>query len=109
VFKVGVLSNLPLLAAEFLGVGIVSCISYLPFLQSVFHTTGLTVYDWLMLTSFGVVLLVADEIRKGILRARRRRAKVAAAADERPGVEADALAPPVMAVAPVAVPPTREA
>jgi Ca2+-transporting ATPase len=74
VFKVGVLSNLPLLVAEFFGVGIMSCISYLPPLQHIFHTTGLTKYDWLMLTAFGSVLLVADEIRKALLRRRRRSA-----------------------------------
>lgn len=73
VFKVGLLSNLPLVAAEFLGVGIVACISYLRPLQTVFHTTGLTVYDWAMLTAFGLVLLIADELRKAWLRARRRR------------------------------------
>jgi len=73
VFKVGVLTNKPLVAAEFLGIGIVSCISYLHPLQSVFHTTGLTIYDWLMLASFGALLLVADEIRKAVVRAKRRR------------------------------------
>jgi P-type Ca2+ transporter type 2C len=72
VFKVGLLSNLPLVAAEFVGVGIMSCISYLPPLQHVFHTTGLTKYDWLMLTTFGFALLVADEIRKFVHRSRRR-------------------------------------
>jgi calcium-translocating P-type ATPase len=70
VFTVGLLSNLPLVIAEFLGIGIVSCIAYLPPLQTVFHTAGLTVYDWLMLTGFGVVLLVADELRKAWVRAR---------------------------------------
>ncbi len=74
VFKVGLLSNRPLVAAEFIGVGIVSCISYLSPLQHVFHTTGLTRADWLMLTSFGAVLLVADELRKLLIRSRRRRA-----------------------------------
>ena len=72
IFKVGLLSNRPLVAAEFLGVGIMACISYLPPLQHVFNTTGLTVYDWLMLTAFGVVLLVAEELRKAVHRARRR-------------------------------------
>ena len=72
VFSVGLFSNLPLVAAEFLGIGIVSCIAYLHPLQTVFHTAGLTLYDWLMLTSFGVVLLVADELRKAWVRARKR-------------------------------------
>ena len=71
VFKVGLLSNLPLVGAEILGIGIVSCISYLPPLQHVFHTAGLTMYDWAMLAAFGVVLLVADELRKMRVRAKR--------------------------------------
>jgi magnesium-transporting ATPase (P-type) len=68
IFRVGILSNTPLLLAEILGVGIVSCISYLRPVQSVFHTTGLTIYDWTMLACFGVVLLIADEIRKAWVR-----------------------------------------
>ena len=71
VFRVGLLSNLPLVGAEFLGIGIISAISYVPLLQSVFHTAPLTVYDWLMLVAFGVVLLVADELRKVWVRSRR--------------------------------------
>jgi P-type Ca2+ transporter type 2C len=73
VFKVGLLSNLPLVAAEFLGIAIVSCISYVPILQHVFHTAGLTIYDWLMLAGFGLALLVADELRKAYVRSRGRR------------------------------------
>ncbi len=74
VFKVGLLSNLPLVAAEFVGVGIMACISYLPPLQHVFHTTGMTKYDWAMLATFGLVLFVAEELRKFVLRARHRTA-----------------------------------
>jgi P-type Ca2+ transporter type 2C len=71
VFKVGLLSNRPLVLAEFFGLGIISAISYLGPLQSVFHTAPLTIYDWLMLAAFGVVLLVADELRKAYIRSRR--------------------------------------
>jgi Ca2+-transporting ATPase len=71
VFTVGLLSNLPLVAAEFLGIGIVSCISYLAPLQHVFHTAPLTIYDWGMLAGFGAILLVADELRKVRVRAKR--------------------------------------
>jgi P-type Ca2+ transporter type 2C len=71
VFKVGLLSNKPLVLAEFFGLGIISAISYLPVLQGVFHTAPLTVYDWLMLAGFGLALLVADELRKAYVRSRR--------------------------------------
>jgi P-type Ca2+ transporter type 2C len=73
VFRVGLFSNLPLVAAEILGIGIVSAISYLPVLQSVFHTAPLTIYDWAMVAAFGVVLLIADELRKVWVRSRRPR------------------------------------
>ena len=73
VFKVGLFTNLPLIAAEFLGIGIVSAISYVPVLENVFHTGPLSVYDWLMLGGFGFALLVADELRKAYVRSRRRK------------------------------------
>ena len=82
VFKIGLLSNLPLLGAEILGVGIVSAISYVPFLQRVWHTAPLTLYDWLMLASFGVVLLAADEVRKAVVRSQRRRSAIPAGPSE---------------------------
>ena len=72
VFKVGLLSNRPLVLAEFFGLGIISAISYLAPLQSVFHTAPLTVTDWLMLGAFGLALLVADELRKAYVRRSRR-------------------------------------
>jgi magnesium-transporting ATPase (P-type) len=74
VCKVGIFTNIPLIAAEFLGVAIVSSISYVPTLQNIFHTGPLSVYDWLMLGAFGLVLLAADELRKSYVRSRRRRA-----------------------------------
>ena len=71
VFKVGLLSNAPLVFAEFFGLGIIAAISYLPVLQGVFNTAPLSVYDWLMLAAFGLALLVADELRKAYVRSRR--------------------------------------
>ena len=85
VFKVGLFTNLPLIAAEFLGIGIVSAISYVPVLQNVFHTGPLSVYDWLMLGGFGFALLVADELRKAYVRSRRRRISPAPAGVEAAG------------------------
>lgn len=70
VFQVGLLSNPRLVIAEFLGIGIVASISYLPALQSIFHTAPLSAIDWALLTAFGLLLLVADEIRKWLLRRR---------------------------------------
>jgi len=73
VFRVGLLANRPLLAAEGVAIGIMAAISYVPLLQRVFNTAPLSFTDWAMLTAFGAVLLVADEIRKAVLRANRRR------------------------------------
>jgi P-type Ca2+ transporter type 2C len=70
VFQVGLLSNPRLVIAEFIGIGIVASISYLPALQSIFHTAPLSAIDWALLTAFGLLLLVADEIRKWLLRRR---------------------------------------
>lgn len=87
VFKVGLLSNVPLVFAEFFGLGIIAAISYLPVLQGVFNTAPLTVYDWLMLAAFGLALLVADELRKAYVRSRRDSQPTAAAARPVPILE----------------------
>ena len=70
IFQVGLLSNPRLVIAECFGVAIMAAISYVPALQSVFHTAALSVADWLLLVAFGLLLLVADETRKWLLRRR---------------------------------------
>jgi len=72
VFKVGVFSNRALVAAECFGLVIISAISYVPFLQDVFHTAPLSVADWALLAGFGLLLLIADELRKAFIRYRMR-------------------------------------
>jgi Ca2+-transporting ATPase len=68
VFKIGLFSNRFLILAELLGVGILSCISYVPAMQNLFGTAPLRLLDWGMLASFGVVLFVAEELRKLVVR-----------------------------------------
>jgi Ca2+-transporting ATPase len=68
VLTIGVFSNRRLIVAGLFSIGLVSCVSYLPTLQGVFNTTGLTLIDWLMLLGFGLALLVADEARKWLVR-----------------------------------------
>jgi Ca2+-transporting ATPase len=70
VLTIGVFSNRRLIVAGLFSIGLVSCVSYLPTLQGVFNTTGLTLIDWLMLLGFGLALLVADEARKWLVRRR---------------------------------------
>ena len=71
ILTIGIFTNRRLLLAGAFSIALVSCISYIPVLQSVFGTDGLTVWDWLMLVSFGLALLLADECRKAIVRHRR--------------------------------------
>jgi P-type Ca2+ transporter type 2C len=80
VFRAGLLSNPPLIAAGFFGLGMMAAISYLPALQAVFNTAPLSLSDWLLLIAFGVLLLVADETRKAWHRRTGRRAS-----GQRPG------------------------
>jgi hypothetical protein len=39
-----------------------------PFLQSVFDTEGLTVYQWLVCIAVSSTILILEEIRKGVVR-----------------------------------------
>jgi Ca2+-transporting ATPase len=73
ILTIGVFTNPRLLLAGAFGIGLVSCISYIPLLQSVFGTAALSVQDWLMVTGFGLALLLADEGRKAVVRGRQSR------------------------------------
>ncbi len=75
ILTIGVFTNPRLLAAGGIGLALVTSISYVPILQRVFGTTGLTLMDWLIVTSFGAALLAADELRKTLVRWRRPRSE----------------------------------
>ncbi len=68
VFRIGLLSNPMLLGAQAIGLSLMAAISYVPVLQDVFHTAPLSVGDWALLFALGSLVLVADEIRKAVLR-----------------------------------------
>ncbi|PZH20806.1 hypothetical protein C1I97_01195 [Streptomyces sp. NTH33] len=70
VFRAGVFGNPWLIAAGLFGLALMAAISYLPLLQSVFHTAPLTAGDWALLAAVGVLPLAADEVRKLRLRGR---------------------------------------
>jgi Ca2+-transporting ATPase len=72
IFSVGFLSNRPLVLAGLAGLGFVTCVSYVPALNAVFHTAPLKLSDWLVLVAFGGLLLAAEEARKAWRRWRRR-------------------------------------
>jgi magnesium-transporting ATPase (P-type) len=67
-FRVGLFSNPPLIGAGLVGLAFMTCVSYVPFLQRIFNTAPLSIWDWLMLVGFGVLLLAADETRKAVRR-----------------------------------------
>jgi Ca2+-transporting ATPase len=73
VFKRGLFSNRRLLVAQVIALVILSLISYVPPLQTVFNTAPLTPRDWAIVIGFGALLFIAEEIRKAFLRARQRR------------------------------------
>ncbi|HET6351743.1 MAG TPA: cation-transporting P-type ATPase [Coriobacteriia bacterium] len=54
------------LGSELLGI---AALMYVPVLQKVFSTAPLTGREWLIMAAFAPVLLIADEIRKFVLRA----------------------------------------
>ncbi|HEY3317846.1 MAG TPA: cation-transporting P-type ATPase [Coriobacteriia bacterium] len=68
ILKVGFFSNklrLWGIAGEILGV---AALMYIPALQRIFSTAPLTLNEWLVLAAFWPLLLIADEIRKFVLR-----------------------------------------
>ncbi len=77
VFSIGIFSNRRLVAAQALGVGIMLAISYAPPLQSVFGTAALPAYYWAVPAAFGVVALLAEELRKLYVRRRTPDARIA--------------------------------
>lgn len=70
VFKVGIFSNRLLVVAQAFGVGIMLAISYLPPLQSLLGTAAVPAYYWAVPAGFGLVALVAEELRKAYVRHR---------------------------------------
>jgi len=68
VFKVGLFGNKWLVYSEFVGLGIMAAIAYVPFLQDIFKTAPLTLTDWAFLALAAVTLFFAEEGRKWYLR-----------------------------------------
>ena len=69
-FSIGIFSNPLQVAAGALGIAIVSAISYVPTLQSVFNTAALGATDWALVIAFGALAFAADEARKAWHRSR---------------------------------------
>ncbi len=67
-FKVGLFSNMWLVYAEVVGIGIMAAISYVPFMQDIFKTAPLTALDWAILAVAAVSVFFAEEARKWFAR-----------------------------------------
>jgi Ca2+-transporting ATPase len=81
----GFFENKWLIAAVILSLLTHVLVIYVPVLQTAFHTVPLTLTDWAVSTGVGAALLVAVEVVKGVLRARRRAAPAAYAETEGAG------------------------
>jgi magnesium-transporting ATPase (P-type) len=69
-FKVGVFKNKWIIRGILFEVAVVLSIVYIPYLQSIFGTTGLGIYQWLYLISFIPIMFFAEELRKYVFRRR---------------------------------------
>ncbi|HEX2955612.1 MAG TPA: HAD-IC family P-type ATPase [Chitinispirillaceae bacterium] len=65
--KLGFFSNHLILYGILLAVGMTSAIVYIPFLQKIFSTTSLDLFDWTMLVIFMFAVLLIEEFRKMLL------------------------------------------
>ena len=67
-FRIGLLSNLPMLGAVLLTVGLQLAVIYLPALNSIFHTQPLPLFDLAVCLILSSLVLVCVEIEKWLIR-----------------------------------------
>jgi magnesium-transporting ATPase (P-type) len=67
-FKVGVFKNKWIIRGILFEIAVVLSIVYIPYLQEIFGTTGLGIYQWLYLISFIPIMFFAEELRKYVVR-----------------------------------------
>lgn len=71
-FTIGLFSNKPLIGAVLLSVLLQLLVTYIPFLQPVFHTEALTLLELLAVFGVSALVFVAVEIEKLVSRQRRK-------------------------------------
>ncbi len=69
-FTLGLMSNKPLLGAVLLTISLQLAVIYLPFLQHIFHTESLTLFELLVCFSLASIVFFAVELEKLLLRRR---------------------------------------
>ena len=67
-FKVGVFKNKWIIRGIIFEVAVMLSIVYIPYLQGIFGTTTLGIYQWLYVISFIPIMFFAEELRKYIVR-----------------------------------------
>jgi magnesium-transporting ATPase (P-type) len=72
VFSVGLLSNRFLLVGITVELALLVALLYMPPLNGVFHTAPVDPRGWLLLAAIPPVVLAAEELRKAVMRTRRR-------------------------------------
>ena len=68
IFSRHIFSNLYLIGAMIVVVGLQLAAVYVPFMQDILHTTPLTFMDWVLVVSVAVSIIVVEEVRKIIVR-----------------------------------------
>jgi len=68
IFKVGIFANKQVNFGVIFEILVIFVLVYLPPFQSVFHTTGLGLNDWLLLCIWPPLVLLVEEVRKAWLR-----------------------------------------
>jgi len=67
-FKVGIFKNKWIIRGIVFEVAVMLSIVYIPYLQSIFGTTALDIYQWLYVVSFIPIMFFAEELRKYVVR-----------------------------------------
>lgn len=70
VFSMGLFSNLFLLGAVAISLGVVYLLVEVPFFQEWIHTAELEWYEWFIIIAASFSILIVEEVRKGIVRLR---------------------------------------
>ena len=65
-FKIGILSNKKLLLSGILCALLQVSVIAIPFLQDIFHTTALTLLDWLIVACFSLLPIPLKELEKSV-------------------------------------------
>ena len=75
IFKIGLFSNKLVLKGILFEIGLLVLIVYVPFLQNIFGTVPLFAADWLFLATLPFFIIGIEELRKVVVRKKRRNPK----------------------------------